>query len=126
MTCALKPSSLPRPLGRGDHVAHVAEAVLPGDDRLDAARSTQHLGHVADADRLAGADVEGLVRRQARVRPRTASMEARLARATSVTWTKSRIWPPSSNTRGDSPRSREERKIAATPEYGVSRGIRAP
>ena len=56
----------------------------------------------------------------------TSSMAARLARATSATCTKSRIWPPSSKTRGASPRSSEERKIAATPEYGVSRGMPGP
>src|SRR5215212_8092046 len=54
------------------------------------------------------------------------SSAARLARATSSTWTKSRTCPPSSKTRGASPRSREERKIAATPEYGVSRGMPGP
>jgi len=51
---------------------------------------------------------------------------ATLAALTSRTCTKSRRWPPSSNTRGASPRSRAERKIAATPEYGVSRGILGP
>ena len=56
----------------------------------------------------------------------TSSMAARLARATSATCTKSRIWAPSSKTRGASPRSSDERKIAATPEYGVSRGIPGP
>ena len=48
------------------------------------------------------------------------------ARATSRTWTKSRSCPPSSNTRGASPRSIALRKMLATPAYGVSRGIRGP
>ena len=51
---------------------------------------------------------------------------ATLARATSSTWTKSRTCPPSSKICGGSPRSSELRKIAATPEYGVSRGIPGP
>ena len=55
-------------------------------------------------------------RRRARAPPSSAS---RLARATSSTCTKSRIWPPSSKTRGASPRSTDERNIAATP--GVRR-----
>ncbi len=46
----------------------------------------------------------------------TASIASRLARATSWTCTKSRICPPSSKTRGALPASREDRKIAATPE----------
>ncbi len=49
-----------------------------------------------------------------------------LAAATSVTCTKSRRWHPSSSTRGASPRSSADRKIDATPAYGVSRGIRGP
>ena len=59
-------------------------------------------------------------------RETTASRAARLARATSSTCTKSRTCPPSSKTRGASPRSSEDRKIAATPEYGVSRGMPGP
>ena len=54
------------------------------------------------------------------------SSAARLARATSRTWTKSRRWPPSSNTRGGRPAASALAKIAATPAYGVSRGIRGP
>jgi hypothetical protein len=41
---------------------------------------------------------------------------SRLALATSVTWTKSRRWRPSSSTRGGRPAARALRKIAATPE----------
>ena len=48
------------------------------------------------------------------------------ARATSLTWMKSRSCPPSSNTRGGSPRTSALRKMLATPAYGVSRGIRGP
>ena len=54
------------------------------------------------------------------------SMASRFARATSRTWTKSRSCPPSSNTRGASPRASADRKMLATPAYGVSRGIRGP
>ena len=49
-----------------------------------------------------------------------------LARATSRTWTKSRRMPPSSKTCGASPAASAERKMLATPAYGVSRGIRGP
>ena len=56
-------------------------------------------------------------------RSATASSARTFARATSATWTKSRTWRPSSKTLGARPSSRAERKIAATPEYGVSRGI---
>lgn len=48
------------------------------------------------------------------------------AAATSRTCTKSRRWPPSSNTRGASPRRSAEPKMLATPAYGVSLGIRGP
>src|SRR5262249_61732338 len=58
--------------------------------------------------------------------PAVACSAAGLARATSVTCTKSRRWPPSSNTVGAWPRSSADRKIAATPLYGVSRGIPGP
>ena len=46
--------------------------------------------------------------------------------ATSSTCTKSRVWPPSSNTRGARPASSADRKIAATPLYGVSLGMPGP
>src|SRR6478735_9242993 len=59
-------------------------------------------------------------------RSTTAMVASALARATSSTCTKSRICPPSSKTTGASPRSSDDRNIAATPEYGVSRGIPAP
>lgn len=55
-----------------------------------------------------------------------ASSAATLAAATSRTCTKSRRWHPSSKTRGDSPRARDERKKEATPAYGVSRGMPGP
>ena len=51
---------------------------------------------------------------------------AMLAAATSETFTKSRTWGPWSNTCGAYPRSTEERDMAATPEYGVSRGMPGP
>ncbi len=60
------------------------------------------------------------------VKPSRQASAARLAAATSSTWTKSRICPPSSKTLGGSPFSSAERKIAATPEYGVSRGMPGP
>ncbi len=58
--------------------------------------------------------------------PGPADSASRFARATSRTWTKSRRWWPSSNTWGARPADSAERKIAATPAYGVSRGIRGP
>ena len=51
---------------------------------------------------------------------------ATFARATSVTCTKSRSCPPSSNTCRRTPGSSALRKMLATPAYGVSRGIRGP
>ena len=54
------------------------------------------------------------------------SSARRLAAATSRTWTKSRACWPSSNTLGGRPAASADRKIEATPEYGVSRGIRGP
>ena len=112
------------PLGRRDDVADVAGAELPVTTGARAAEGVgQRGGHLADGVRLAGGDV---VRRAAR----TASVGRRaprtLARATSATWTKSRRWPPSSNTRAARPRSRLDRKMAATPAYGVSRGMPGP
>ncbi|EUA28682.1 putative membrane protein [Mycobacterium intracellulare] len=59
-------------------------------------------------------------------KPSSCASAATLAAATSSTCTKSRIWPPSSKTLGGSPFSSEDRKIAATPEYGVSRGMPGP
>ena len=73
-----------------------------------------HLKAVNEADVLARADYCG---------PVTAIT---LARATSRTWMKSRSWPPSSNTLAGSPAATEVAKIAATPAYGVSGGIRGP
>jgi hypothetical protein len=59
--------------------------------------------------------------------PGTGSVSAStLARATSRTRTKSRHWPPSSNTLGTPPAASAERKMLPTPAYGVSRGIRGP
>jgi len=60
------------------------------------------------------------------LRPSKEESAATLARATSLTWTKSRRCAPSSKTRTASPRSSAERKMAATPAYGVSRGIAGP
>jgi hypothetical protein len=59
-------------------------------------------------------------------RSATARSASTLARATSSTCTKSRTCRPSSNTCGGPPRSSEDRNIAATPEYGVSRGMPGP
>ena len=122
---AVKPRSRCGPGRRGHDVADVAEAVArrsppaAGPSPATAA-ATSRIAH-----RRPGADV---VRRRGSpaAPPRTAVIASRLARATSSTCTKSRIWPPSSNTRGASPRSTAERNIAATPEYGVSRGIPGP
>ena len=55
-----------------------------------------------------------------------ASSARTLAAATSRTCTKSLRCAPSSNTRGGLPAASDERKMLATPAYGVSRGIRGP
>ena len=48
--------------------------------------------------------------------PSTGAVSAStLARATSGTWTKSRVWPPSSKTSGARPAASALRKIEATP-----------
>ena len=102
---------------RGDHVADVAGPEAAGDLGRDVAAGAlgDRAGDVEDRDRAAGADV---VRRRsaARLPATTDSRASTLARATSSTCTKSRTWPPSSKTCGASPRSRDERNIAATPE----------
>jgi hypothetical protein len=54
------------------------------------------------------------------------SSAATLAAAASRTCTKSRRCPPSSKTRGAFPAANADRKIAATPAYGVSSGILGP
>ena len=44
----------------------------------------------------------------------------------SLTWTKSRLWQPSSNTSGRWPLSRRDEKIAPTPVYGLESAWRGP
>src|SRR6266511_601138 len=99
-------------------LGELGDAVGEADPRGEAQlapgppRRGDHVSHVAGPE-LPGHD-------------RVRASAARLAAATSRTCTKSRRCRPSSKTRGGSPRSRAERKIAATPLYGVSRGIRGP
>ena len=106
-------------------MADVAGAVLAGDHWLASGvlgpriRATSRI-ETGEPEQTLYAAIEPVSRET------TDSRAARLARATSATCTKSRTWAPSSKTRGASPRSSEDRKIAATPEYGVSRGMPGP
>ena len=107
-------------------MADVAEPVAAGDlgRQVRAGPLGHEGGNLPDRDGLARADVVGGNVPDAL--SLTAWIASTLARATSETWTKSRSCRPSSNTCGGSPLSIEERNIAATPEYGVSRGMPGP
>ena len=120
---AVNPSS-PRGAGRvGDHVPYVGRPTATDHDRRRAAhRRGQLVREFADGVRLARADVHRDQRRPVAVW----SGPAGWPRATSVTCTKSRRCRPSSRTRGACPAASADRKIDATPAYGVSRGIRGP
>ena len=54
------------------------------------------------------------------------SSAASIPAAMSETWTKSRLWRPSSKITGGRPFSRREAKIAATPVYGFESAWRGP
>ncbi len=105
---------------------HIAQAVLPWagggpsstDDRHDA---TSPIVRGSPLPTLYGRTSPG-----GHPSPAAARTAATFAAATSRTWTKSRRCRPSSKTRGGSPRRTADRNTAATPAYGVSRGIRGP
>src|SRR5690606_12385108 len=116
-----EPEPLPR-LGRvGDHVPHVAR---PGPPTTSGAGPPiRAASSWASPPTVRGSPEQTFTASK----PSASAVRASaLAAATSVTCTKSRRCRPSSSTRGGSPRSRAERKIDATPAYGVSRGIRGP
>ena len=117
-----EPEPLGGRLGRRDDVPDVAQPVAAG--HLGAGPPNAPASASAISPTVCGSPLATL---KARSEPGTpAGSAARLARATSCTCTKSRRCSPSSNTCGDRPASSADRKIAATPEYGVSRGIRGP
>ena len=92
---ALKPSRSAARVGRGEHVAHVAAAPLPGDLRLGGRRRTRGRAPAPCRARVRGVPLATL---NAPVTGSSAVSASTFARATSRTWTKSRRMPPSSKT----------------------------
>ena len=80
-----------RPAGRGHDVPDVAGSELARDQRGRPTVEADALGHVTDRDRSARAHVVGAADVPAG-RSVTARIASRLARATSATCTKSRVW----------------------------------
>ena len=111
----------------GDNVADVAGAELAGHHRCEPVRagaSRDLLGHVEDPHRRARADVVGAdvpsrplhdPLESGQVGPGDVGDVHEVAHLAAVL-----------EDRGGSPASSWERKIAATPAYGVSRGIPGP
>ena len=109
------------PLRRRGHVPHVAEPVLAGDDRVRAAeRARQRPGHLADGVRDPAADVVGRqLARPGRSAPAPPHRRRRRRGRGRSPAAAARPRTPAA----PRPAASADRKIAATPAYGVSRGM---